>query len=55
MRFYSTEERKSMAERLEELEQMEKTKYAEIPERKILPRKIELSFLRELKLNQIYN
>ncbi len=44
-----------MKERLEELEQMEKTKYFEIPERKILPRQVELSLLRELKLNNIYN
>ena len=55
MKFYSMEEKKSMTERIEELEQMEKTKYAEIPERKILPRQIELSFLRELKSKQIYN
>ncbi len=55
MRFYTIEERKEMKERLGELEQLERTEYREIPERKILPRKIELAFLRELKLNQIYN
>jgi len=53
MRFYPIEERKAMNERIEQLEQLERTGYAEIQERKILPRQVELSLLKEL--NKIYN
>ena len=52
-RIYSEKKIKDMRKRLEELDQLEKTGYRGMPERKIIPRRIGLYILKEL--NQIYN